>query len=348
MFLELSLIAVLTVLSFKRIKKEFKTVKYGTWALLIVILLFGFYLRNNVYTHYHYEDGWKYQEVAKYMLKYFRFQGCNIGNMYNCELARLQVHPGGYPAIITIFYLIFGVNSLYAIAASVVLSTLTIALVFLISHILFENEDISLLSAFIFSIIPMNLRISSTSLSEPTSMFFISASFFLLVLSLKRRVNLQVLSLLAVTTSFAIQTRRENFLLLPIFVLIYLTLKPKIRIRKLMMAAAFFALLSAFDIVYFISKIGGFIKQTEHPAFSLDYLSVLLLPYLRVFFDSAYFPPLLSLCLLVSIAYIRKSEIRVLFLPLAAYSLLFTSFMQNPVSITAGKLEIYQILFYSL
>src|SRR3989339_438911 len=68
----------------------------------------------------------------------------------------------------------FGLNSLNASVISAVLSSLIIILVFLNSWLLFKNEKIGLISAFIFSVIPINIINSQTGLSRPVGLFFVS------------------------------------------------------------------------------------------------------------------------------------------------------------------------------
>lgn len=349
LFSQLALIIILTIYCFKSIRKEFGKIDRKVWFFLLLILIFGFYLRNNVYSHHHYEDGWEYHEIAKYMATQFKFQGCYIGNLFDCKLSRVQVHPGGYSAIIAMSYWLFGIDSMHAIKISVLLSTLTILLVFLISYILFKSEDIAVLSALVFSLIPLNMKISSTSLSEPTSMFFLTLSFFLFLFSFRKKQELLILSLFAIVTSFAIQVRRENFILLPIYVLLYFILKPKIQKDKFLIPTILYFLIFAIpDFIFFIARIEGFLGQTKDPAFSIDYLIALVYPYARTFFDPSSFLPLFSLCLVLSLAFIKKREIKILVIPLLVYSLVFVSFMQNPVLVRSGKLEAYQVLFYSL
>src|SRR3989339_747466 len=134
------LMVVLFVLNFKYLIKEFKKINKKVLLILLIIFLFGSYLRNSEYWLGTHTDGYVAQESAKmWILHGEHFKSCGLGNQIECEIPEQVLAPPGFPLLIVIAHLIFGLNSLNASVISAVLSSLIIILVFLNSWLLFNN-----------------------------------------------------------------------------------------------------------------------------------------------------------------------------------------------------------------
>ncbi|MFH1234309.1 MAG: glycosyltransferase family 39 protein, partial [Candidatus Diapherotrites archaeon] len=187
--------------------------KRALW-LLAGIFIVGFFLRNASYNNGVATDGWVFSESAKHIVKGGLFvKDCAVGNLQQCELYEQVLFPPGYPFLIAITYLLFGINSLYASMISAVLSSLTILLVFLICRQLFKNDTIGLFAAAIFAFFPLDLVFANTGNARPTSIFFMALTFFFYLLAVKKN-NAKIWALTAVSLSYAIYVRQENSVLL--------------------------------------------------------------------------------------------------------------------------------------
>src|SRR3989339_7080 len=215
------LMVVLFVLNFKYLIKEFKKINKKVLLILLIIFLFGSYLRNSEYWLGTHTDGYVAQESAKmWILHGEHFKSCGLGNQIECEIPEQVLAPPGFPLLIVIAHLIFGLNSLNASVISAVLSSLIIILVFLNSWLLFKNEKIGLISAFIFSVIPINIINSQTGLSRPVGLFFVSICVLFYLLALKHK-KYSLWFAVVVFLSYAIYVRQESYALLPVFLLFF-------------------------------------------------------------------------------------------------------------------------------
>jgi len=182
--------------------------------LLAFLFLVGFCLRNSTYSNGIPTDGWVFAESAKHMLSDGLFvKGCAVGNLENCGLYEQVLFPPGYPFLIALAYLAFGINSIHASIVSAILSALTIPLIFLVCRELFKKEEIGLFAALVFAFFPLDLIFANTGNSRPTSIFFIALTLFFYLVSLKKN-NGKMWALTAIAFSYSIYVRQENVILL--------------------------------------------------------------------------------------------------------------------------------------
>ncbi len=205
--------------------EEFRKIDKKIWLMLLVVFLFGFYLRNSEYWMGTHTDGQVAQESAHMWVVYGEHvKACALGNYQECKLFEQVLAPPGYPFLIVLAYLIFGIHSLSASIISAVLSSLTILLVFLISYLLFKKEEAALYGALVFSLIPLNIINSQSGESRPTGLFFIGLAALFYLLALKN--NRLTTWLLATTcVSYAIYVRQESYVLVPLFLFFFLVFK---------------------------------------------------------------------------------------------------------------------------
>jgi hypothetical protein len=193
--------------------------------MLLVIFLFGFYLRNSEYWMGTHTDGFVAQESANMWVAYGEYvKDCALGNYQECQLFEQVLFPPGFPFLIVLSSLLFGIHSLSASVISAVLSSLTIILVFLISFLLFKKEQAALYAALVFSLIPLDILYAHTGESRPTGLFFIGLATLFYLLAIKN--NRFITWLLAtVCVSYAIYVRQESYILVPFFLLFFLIFK---------------------------------------------------------------------------------------------------------------------------
>lgn len=208
------LLVILLIINLKTIIRQFSKVNRKTWVILLIIFLAGFWLRNAEYIYGHGYDGYFYLNCAKYMLeKDLQVWSCAIGNNDRCYLYNQHLAPAGYPYLIFLSFLFFGVHDIFAMMISGILSSFTIILVFLFTYLFFKNERIGLYAAAVLSFMPFEIFISSTSAVRPTSLFFIALTMVIYYIALKKD-DIKLWSLLAIAFSYTLYVRAENFLLL--------------------------------------------------------------------------------------------------------------------------------------
>jgi len=205
---------ILFIINFKTIKKSFSKIKKKTLLILFLIFILGFWLRNGEYRYGDGLDSFFPIDIAKTLYKNNLFlKGCAIGNLDFCRLYHGHLFPPGYPYLITILFYIFGAHDILAMYISGLLSSLTIILIFCITYLLFSDERKGLYAALVFTLIPLDIFISSTSAVRPTSVFFISLSILFYLIALKKD-NIKIWSLVTITFSYAIYINQENVILI--------------------------------------------------------------------------------------------------------------------------------------
>lgn len=209
----------------KNLYQEIKKIDKKIWLILLLIFIFSFYLRNSEYWLGPHTDGYVAQESAHLWLLHGKFvKACALGNHIDCQLFEQVLAPAGFPFIITLAHLIFGIHSLNASVISAILSSLTILLVFLIAYLIFKKEEIGLYAALIFSFIPLNIINSQTGLSRPTGLFFVGLTILFYLLALKN--NKFITWLLAITClSYSIYVRQESYILLLFLFIFFVVFK---------------------------------------------------------------------------------------------------------------------------
>jgi len=186
--------------------------------ILLFIFLLGFWLRNSKYSLGEHTDGWVYAESAKFIIAQGIYvKDCAIGNLQSCRLYEQVLAPPGYPFLISIAYMLFGINTIYACIISGILGSLTILLIFYITKKLFD-EKTGLISALIFALFPYDLLFAGSGHVRSTSLFFIALTIFFYLIAIEKD-KIKNWVLLAATLSFAVYVRQENIVLLAPMVL---------------------------------------------------------------------------------------------------------------------------------
>jgi len=301
LLVNLALICGLLIFNAKHITVHFRKVKIHVWITFILILILGSYLRFNspgCGSH----DGlcWDYVKTSVNML-----ENQKVEEFY---------HPKGYSLLIALGFLLFGQNYNTILYLNLLLSSLTILLVFLLAYVLFEREDVALFSSLIYSLFPVSIIFAKLNASEVTSVFFILLTFLFYLVSIKsRRRSLYLLFFLLLV--FSLQVRTDNSLFIPVFVGGFLLYRKRIDMRKIRIPLIVFLIFMIPVSYYYL--IGDSIygpgrdpHYEERPfTFSLSYL----IPNIQYHIssnlaDPASYPPVLYLFLLVSLPFILKER----------------------------------------
>lgn len=248
LIINLLLIVISICLGYKDIISGFKKIKKSTWIILIIILLFGFYLRMFVapQSHHIFFDEDIYLNIAQNIVNEGKACLCNYGNTENCFNCISNKQPYGISAFYAIFFFLFGVSETVAVNVSIIIATFSILLVFLVSYLLFRKEKISVYSALVFTLIPIHIRWSVTQALGPLLVFFSLLTILLFLIYLEKRKGF-ILFAFFCTLAYTCQIRPESMLMAAVaasfFVFMDNDIFKTVRDRKFLIALALFLIL---------------------------------------------------------------------------------------------------------
>lgn len=216
---------MLFCMNFKLLFTQLKTIKKYTWIILFIVFVYGFCLRNAEYWRGPFSDGYMPEDSAQAWIYTGRPNiTCMAGKQNECILYSSAMSPEGFPYLIALTHLLFGINTLHPSIISAILSSLTIIVIFLISYLLFKKEKAALFAAIVFTLIPLNIVQSQTGLTRPTGLFFTGLTILFYLLSLRNNRKISwMLSILCL--SYAIYVRQESYILLPVLLLFIIVFK---------------------------------------------------------------------------------------------------------------------------
>ena len=223
----LGLIVFSGLWSFKDIKKLFKFDR-KVWVLLLLIFLFGAYLRIFVAPHTHrlYYDEDIYLNIGQNIAKEGRAILCNYGSQEKCFEGIYNKQPNGYPFLMSILFL-FGGGENEAHYVTAILSSFIVPLIFLIAYLLFNNWKTGIFSALFFSLIPVSIRWAPTTSAGSVSILFMALAFFAFLSYFKTK-KFPILLFSISSLAYAVQIRPEGFLFLLVMVLAFFLLNRKL------------------------------------------------------------------------------------------------------------------------
>jgi 4-amino-4-deoxy-L-arabinose transferase-like glycosyltransferase len=300
------LLIILIVVNFKEIKKHFSRINRNVWLIVISIFILGLYLRTAIPIC----DAndtliWEHVFVGKDILE--------GGNR-----PRGMTQPIGYPLLLSIVFLISGVSYASLITFNLLLSSLTLTIVFLISYIITKDEMSSIFSMLFLALFPMSIIFSQYGATEITSVFFVTLSVLFLVISLESR-STKMFLLVFVSLALSCYMRLENiFIFTSLFIICYVILiKNKRELKKLLVPIMVFALLSI-PIYFLISRgeetFGKYPEQFPpdfdwdfyRETFSIKYLPENLIFTIDKFLNSSLYPAMLYFFVIISLVFIRR------------------------------------------
>ena len=203
-----------------------------TLSLLILIFIFGVLLRTFFVPHTFmvFDDEYLYFSNAKEF---------SLENKYCTRTAGIEElvcqrtpYPAGHPFFLSIFFDTFGINLKVAFAFSILLSSLSIIMIFLVSYSMFKDEILSLFSAIILTGIPVFLKLSGSASSESLSILLLLITFFFASRFLDQKSS-GMLWLSAFSYLLLVQVRVENFLfIIPFLIFLF---KEKVLLKRMML-----------------------------------------------------------------------------------------------------------------
>ena len=224
------IITVLIILNLKRITGQFKSIRKKTWAILLLILIFGFYLRlsSGITFQPSHEIEWEYSSFAKHIVEEGQVP--------------LFVHPYGYTFLLSIIFRLFEANILSVFFFNLIIGSLSIILMFLFCYSLFRRNSIALVSAFMLAILPKHIYFSRVGASENLWVFFALLTLTSLVLSIKIN-NLKIYFLTFSLFAYLGEIKTESLALIVIFVIYFFLNRKKVSFSKILIASSLLILL---------------------------------------------------------------------------------------------------------
>ncbi len=200
------LLIICICLNLSYFRSFFKKISPQTWILLFIIFFLALILRIFLVSHYHimYIDEWLYMRAGKDIL------------LDSSQYEYLK--SIAWPFILTISFGIFRISNWVALYISSILGALTIFNIFFLSFLISKNEKLSLISASIFSLIPVHLKWSGSAETNVPSIFFITMALFFCFLYYQKKSN-SLLWLSLISLAFVAQFRPENYIFPVLFLL---------------------------------------------------------------------------------------------------------------------------------
>lgn len=226
----LSSLLILLILNLRDIIRQLKEIKKNTCFVIFLIFLLGFSIRAFYMPHRFIADDLAYIKTAESISKTGKAQICSYSD-YDSLTCSPMDKIFVYPFLLGLIFYLFGISIDAAFSLNILLGSLSIFLIFLLSYFLFnKNEKIGIYAALLFSLFPFFIRNSVTAETESSSVFFILFALFCFLLYFRTNsFRMQLLALISLT--FAIWTRFENIMLLPLFVFLCLILEPNFKHR---------------------------------------------------------------------------------------------------------------------
>lgn len=197
------------------------------------ILLFSFFifivalvLREYIIPHMHhvYYDEFDYINIAKNIYHHNIFGSTLSGDIFNPDVVRTPIRPGGYPFLLNFAFRIFGDSQEVIFQTNIFFGALSVVLVFWIAYFLFEgNFSVGLWSALVFNFLPIHLKYSGSGISEISALFFILLAVWITIVYFKTRKQ-SLLYLLNFVIIFSAYIKPENAILY-LFVIVLVILE---------------------------------------------------------------------------------------------------------------------------
>lgn len=315
--------------------------KHKAVLLLLLIVIFGLLLRLYFFTKIISGDDLEYYNFA-YQIKQHTFK--HDASFHSPRIG--LTYPTAF------FYNLFGISEITSNLLPLLVSVLSIILIFYLGKIMF-NEEIGLIASFLLSFFPLNVFYSTTLFPDLPSAFFTALSVFLFFKAEKNKSNLNyLLAGLSVGIGYLM---KELSALILIFFIIFILYKKNFKKSHLLILLGFF-MIFLFELFYYsiktsnplfrytiVSSQATNIMRTYYPNyFGIAALSRLFLhyPYL-IFTDTStvFFYALTALSFIYCIAKRRKECYALLMwiAPIALYvnfgSLSFSQYVPLPAGV---------------
>ena len=189
--------------------------------LLAMLIIGGFALRavHGVLVEPLWSSGQELRLVAKGLLLNHELADCGWGSFVDCDRPGSPGHPGGYSAMLAVWFSLFGVTLWSARAISLLASTLAIPLAYITALLLWDDRRAAEGAALITAVLPWLVNFAGhgdlVPVTAPWVLLCVSAS--VLAVHTRSRGH-QMLAVLVVC--YAVHLSLENGLLLGILLLL--------------------------------------------------------------------------------------------------------------------------------
>lgn len=204
----------------KSIFNAFKKINRKTWLILLLIVFVAFLLRFFWIPHYQIigGDGRSLVELGMTISEYGVYGRCGFASD-NCYNFSFFPYPPAYPVLLSVAFNFFEASERTAFNVNALLGTISVFFAFLFAYLYTKKENLALLGAFVFGLIPPLLKFSGGAVIEIFSVFFLLLIFVFFKIFLENKSKglfLLFLSSLLIVTYI----RPENIFLAPFFLLI--------------------------------------------------------------------------------------------------------------------------------
>jgi len=352
MLVPFGLLLCLLILNYKVLLEQFRKVSTRTWIILIAILFLAFFLRA-------FSPSCPTND-AKMFEHVWRADRMLAGQpLIEGELQR----PTGYAFLLTVAFYVFG-SSVYSIAGfNLIISTLTVLVVFLLTFTIIKNERYSLLAALVLCLMPLHIFYSMHSSARETALFFVSLAFLLFFIAVQNKKR-KTLLLASVSIFVALTIRMENL----IYVLLLAASTPlffkRSDLKKLVLPVGVLFLLLILMVPYFLNAPMTFgyrsekqgrsiMEEVYHDAFpevekgatfSLHTFPATIQGNLELLLNPLIYPVLLFFFALLSLSIIPKNRVAI---PVIAWFFLVFLFHGIWFGGSLISYQLYQVLALS-
>ncbi len=230
----LLLVVLFFLINIKKIWKSFKEIKNKTWIILFFIILVSFFLRFFWLPHEHLviDDGFNDLNIAYTIQKHNVQAMCYFVSGDFCNnFFYTTFWPPGYHLTLSYVFDFFNPSQEIAFKFSAFLGTVSVFLAFLLGYLWSKKEDIALIGAFVFGLIPPLLKFSGAVSQNFFSLFVILFVFLFFEIFLKNK-DKSIFFLFFFSLFFAVYSRPENIFLIPVFFFIFIIKKDLIEFIK--------------------------------------------------------------------------------------------------------------------
>ncbi|MBD3203492.1 hypothetical protein GF327_04310 [Candidatus Woesearchaeota archaeon] len=206
------------------------------WIIVfLIILAFGTSLRlSTSLTEFGVGKNIQQSITGYYLYKYHIWNRCERGSLDSCIMPDSPQYPIGHSFFMNLLYTFFG----FPLAAqgyyfSLIISSMSIVLIFLFSALLFKDVRIGLISGCLFSIFPVHILMTASKETALFNIFFIVLSqIFLILLFHIQTKRFFLLSLSLIIWSFLF--RPNSIITVSLISIFYLFInRKKLKINKI-------------------------------------------------------------------------------------------------------------------
>ena len=193
-------------------------------ALLITILFLLLEIFIVKQTQQLFFDDVIYQGGAQMLLKTGQAWMCNFGGPNGCISGQIFHEPIGTSFILAIGFLFFGIGRESAFWEYIIISTLSVFLIFVASLLLFKKKEIALFAQITFALLPILLVWAAPTTSDLLMMFF-SIICFIGIIIFAHKNNLRTFLLVVFSLLVLLYMKIDALMYIPIFGIVYLALR---------------------------------------------------------------------------------------------------------------------------